>query len=181
MQFSNFEYFIFITVLVIIGAGFVTLYFKQSRTAKAPSHQQAPAPAASSGNLLIIQAYERMVTFISRSSLLSLLDRMPASEMTARQLADVYITTLQAEFDHNLSQQIYLPEKTWQAIADMKEQQVFILQQLKNSIPEQAPASLLSSGIHAFLQADPNASLQPMVLELVKNEARHHLINSQSR
>jgi len=95
--------------------------------------------------------------------------------MSAQQLADVYISTLQAEFEHNLSQQIYLPEQIWQAIIDMKEQQIFILRQIKQSLPENAPANLLSMAIDSFLQADPNASMQPMILELLKTEARKNL------
>lgn len=178
MQFSNFEFFILITLLAIIAAGFITLYLKQNRTTPKNSSAQPPAPASGSGNLLIIQAYERMVTFVSRGSLLSLLERMPANEMDAQQLADVYIASLQAEFEHNLSQQIYLPENTWQAITDMKDQQIFILRQLKNSLPENAPAAMLSMAIQTFLQADPKASLQPMVLELVKNEARQNLVKT---
>ena len=79
--------------------------------------------------LLIAQAYERMVTFVSRSSLTAMTERMKGEELNAQQLADVFIASLQAEFEHNLSQQIYLPEFTWQALVDMKNQQIFILQQ----------------------------------------------------
>jgi hypothetical protein len=129
--------------------------------------------------LLVLQAYERMVTFVSRSGLTALSERMQANEMSAQQLAGVYITTLQAEFEHNLSQQIYIPEKIWQAIEDMKDQQVFILRQLKTSLPDNAPAAMLPIAIQTFLQADANASMQPMVLELLKTEARQHLVNSQ--
>lgn len=128
--------------------------------------------------LLIAQAYERMVTFVSRSSLTAMTERLKGEEMSAQQLADVFIASLQAEFEHNLSQQIYLPEYTWQALVDMKDQQIFILQQLKNSLPENAPASLLTVAIQSFLQADANASMQPMVLELLKSEARKNLVNS---
>lgn len=130
--------------------------------------------------LLIAQAYERMVTFVSRSSLTAMTERMKGEELNAQQLADVFIASLQAEFEHNLSQQIYLPEFTWQALVDMKNQQIFILQQLKNSLPDNSPASMLPIAIQSFLQADANATLQPMVLELIKNEARQHLLNSQN-
>lgn len=130
--------------------------------------------------LLIAQAYERMVTFVSRCSLTAMTERMKGEELSAQQLADVFIASLQAEFEHNLSQQIYLPEFTWQTLVDMKNQQIFILQQLKNSLPDNSPASMLPIAIQSFLQADANATLQPMVLELIKNEARQHLLNSQN-
>lgn len=128
-----------------------------------------------SGSLLILQAYERMVTFVTRNGLTSLTDRLPGKDISAHQLADVYIATIQAEFDFNLSQQIYLPENTWQAISDMKDQQIFILKQLKFSLQENASAISLFDAINTFLEADPNASLQPMVLEILKKEARQLL------
>ncbi len=132
------------------------------------------------GSILILQAYERMVTFVSRSGLNVLTDRLPGHDISAHQLADVLITSIQAEFEHNLSQQIYLPENTWQVISDMKDQQIFILRQLKLNLPENAPASSLLSVIQTFLEADPNASLQPMVLEMLKKEARQLLLPSQN-
>jgi len=131
------------------------------------------------GALLILQAYERMVTFATRNGLTALSDRISGNDINAHQLADVYIASIQAEFEHNLSQQIYLPENTWQVISDMKDQQVFILRQLKLNLPENAPASSLVNMIQTYLQADPNASLQPMVLEMLKREARQLLLSSQ--
>jgi len=175
MSFSTFEYFILILVLVIISAGFVTLYVKQTRGSGKAKNSQNNTTLSGTRELLVVQAYERMVTFVSRSSLTAMMERMTASEMNAVQLADIYISTLQAEFEHNLSQQIYLPENTWQAIVDMKDQQIFILRQLKSSLPENASAAMLPIVIQTFLSADPNASMQPMILEMLKNEARKNL------
>ena len=125
--------------------------------------------------MLSVQAYERLVTFADRSGLPALISRFPAGSLSANQLADVLKQAITQEFEHNLSQQIYLPEQIWQAIIDMKEQQIFILRQIKQSLPENAPANLLSMAIDSFLQADPNASMQPMILELLKTEARKNL------
>ena len=173
MSFTELTY----VITAVCGVVFVATYFvQQQKRGKKTSPDTAPAANPNPNvTLLIAQAYERMVTFVSRSGFPSLLERMQATEMSAQQLADVYISTLQAEFEHNLSQQIYLPEQIWQAIIDMKEQQIFILRQIKQSLPENAPANLLSMAIDSFLQADPNASMQPMILELVKTEARKNL------
>ena len=171
MSFTELTY----VITAVCGVVFVATYFVQQQK-RGKKTSPATAPAANPNvTLLIAQAYERMVTFASRSGFPSLLERMQATEMSAQQLADVYISTLQAEFEHNLSQQIYLPEQIWQAIIDMKEQQIFILRQIKQSLPENAPANLLSMAIDSFLQADPNASMQPMILELLKTEARKNL------
>ena len=79
------------------------------------------------------------------------------------------------EFEHNLSQQIYVAESAWQAVVDMKEQQCFVLEQLVMTLPIDAPGDLLVDALKTFLAADPNASIQPIVLELLKTEARNNL------
>lgn len=178
MSFTELTYVITAVCLVV----FVGTYFiqRQKRDNTSNPTKAPTAPGNSNIALLITQAYERMVIFASRSGFPSLMERMQASEMSAQQLADVYITAIQAEFEHNLSQQIYLPENIWQAITDMKEQQIFILRQIKQTLPENSPANLLSLAIETFLQADTNASMQPMILELLKAEARKNLNNFQN-
>jgi len=178
MSFTELTYVITAICLVVFVA---TYFFQQQKRDKKDKVAPIPTPTNNPNlTLLITQAYERMVTFASRSGFPSMMERMQATEMSAQQLADVYISSIQAEFEHNLSQQIYLPENIWQAITDMKDQQLFILRQIKQTLPENAPANLLSMAIETFLQADPNASMQPMILELLKTEARKNLYTLQN-
>jgi hypothetical protein len=126
-------------------------------------------------SMLSIQAFERLVTFADRSGLNALTTRFPAGNLTATQLAAVLKEAIHTEFEHNLSQQIYVSETAWQAVLDMKDQQCFIIDQLIAALPQDASGSLLAVSIKTFLEADPNASIQPIVLELLKNEARKNL------
>ena len=177
MTFTELTYVITAICLVVFIA---TYFFHQQIRDKKDKVVTIPTPTNNPNlTLLTTQAYERMVTFASRSGFPSMMERMQATEMSAQQLADVYISSIQAEFEHNLSQQIYLPENIWQAITDMKDQQLFILRQIKQTLPENAPANLLSMAIETFLQADAHASMQPMILELLKTEAKKNLNNPQ--
>lgn len=119
-----------------------------------------------------MQAYERLVTFIERAGFPALVDRLPAGTLSATQLSDVFKEAIRTEFEHNLSQQIYIAEGSWQAICDMKDQQLFILTQLSLALPANASGSDLTKAIQDFLAADPNASIQPLVLDLIRNEAK---------
>jgi hypothetical protein len=121
---------------------------------------------------LTMQAYERLVTFIERAGFPALLDRLPAGTLSATQLSVVFKEAIRTEFEHNLSQQIYIAEGSWQAICDMKDQQLFILTQLSLTLSPNASGSDLTKAIQDFLAADPNASIQPMVLDLIRNEAK---------
>jgi hypothetical protein len=121
---------------------------------------------------LTMQAYERLVTFIERAGFPALVDRLPAGTLSATQLSDVFKEAIRTEFEHNLSQQIYIAEGSWQAICDMKDQQLFILTQLSLTLSANASGSDLTKAIQDFLAADTNASIQPLVLDLIRNEAK---------
>ena len=121
---------------------------------------------------LTMQAYERLVTFIERAGFPALVDRLPAGTLSATQLSVVFKEAIRTEFEHNLSQQIYIAEGSWQAICDMKDQQLFILTQLSLTLSANASGSDLAKAIQDFLAADSNASIQPLVLDLIRNEAK---------
>ena len=125
--------------------------------------------------MLIMQAYERLITFTERSSFKALLERLPAGTLDATQLFAVYREAIRTEYEHNLSQQIYVPEGIWQAVSDMKEQQIFILEQLSGTLPPNSPGTLLEQAILHFQASDANASMQPIVLEAIRNAAKKQI------
>jgi hypothetical protein len=126
-------------------------------------------------SMLSVQAYERLVTFADRSGFPALISRFPAGSLSANQLVEVLKQAITQEFEHNLSQQIYVAESAWQAVVDMKEQQCFIVEQLLATLPSDASGDLLVDALKTFLAADANASIQPIVLELLKTAARNNL------
>lgn len=125
--------------------------------------------------MLIMQAYERLITFSERCGFKSLLERFPAGTMDATQLQVVYRESIRSEFEHNLSQQIYVPENIWQAVNDLKEQQLFIIEQVTAALPEKSPGTMLEAAILHFQESAPNASMQSLVLEALRNAARKQL------
>jgi Na+/H+ antiporter NhaC len=57
---------------------------------------------------LRLQAYERIVLFLERISPNSIIIRLQTPNMTIGQLHKEMLTTIRTEFEHNLSQQLYL-------------------------------------------------------------------------
>jgi hypothetical protein len=87
----------------------------------------------------------------------------------------VYAEAIRNEYEFNLSQQLYVSDSVWQAVTDMKEQQLFILQQVLNTLPVNATGATLNEALSLFLQMDENASLQQTVLQLIRFEAKKHI------
>ncbi len=67
-----------------------------------------------------LQAYERIVLFLERISLESLLVRVNTPGMTALQLHSSLLTTIRSEFEHNLSQQIYMSPQAWEVVKNAR-------------------------------------------------------------
>ena len=88
-----------------------------------------------------LQAYERIVLFLERISLESLIVRVSTSDMTAQQLHTAMLNTIRSEFEHNLSQQIYMSQQAWEVVRNVRSNMIKII----NSEAEKMPAN--SSGM----------------------------------
>ncbi len=71
---------------------------------------------------LKLQAYERLSLFCERIALPSLILRLRESNMTVDQLRFALMLSVQKEFEHNLSQQIYVSAPLWQIIRFAKDE-----------------------------------------------------------
>ena len=121
---------------------------------------------------LQLQAYERLIILCERLGFQSLISRLPVKTSSAQELRQLLVQTIQGEFDYNLSQQLYVSPQAWDAIKNLKEQQIFIIHQLAETLSSNATGNELAAAIHELLQHDENATLQPIVAALLNKEAR---------
>ena len=91
-----------------------------------------------------LQAYERIVLFLERISLESLIVRVSTPEMKATQLHSALLTTIRSEFEHNLSQQIYMSPQAWEVVRNARAGMIKIINSEAESMPVNAPAMVLS-------------------------------------
>lgn len=74
-----------------------------------------------------LQAYERIVLFLERVSLESMLIRTSSPGMSAQQLQSTLLATIRSEFEHNLSQQIYMSPQAWEVVRNARSSMVKII------------------------------------------------------
>jgi hypothetical protein len=91
-----------------------------------------------------LQAYERIVLFLERISLESLLVRVSSSDMTASQLHSVLLNTIRSEFEHNLSQQIYMSQQAWEVVRNARSNMIKIINSEVEKMPPNATGMILS-------------------------------------
>jgi NADP-dependent 3-hydroxy acid dehydrogenase YdfG len=68
-----------------------------------------------------LQAYERMALFLERMAPQNLLVRLNASGMPSREFHQLLLSEIRNEYNHNVSQQIYISEAVWEMIKNAKE------------------------------------------------------------
>jgi hypothetical protein len=121
---------------------------------------------------LQLQAYERCIILTERMAFSSLLDRSTYRSSSATQLKNELTQLIKQEFDYNLSQQLYVSPAAWDGLSKLKEQQIFIIHQIGHMLPENASGQDMAAKIMELLSHDENASLQPIVVNLLRSEAR---------
>jgi hypothetical protein len=116
-----------------------------------------------------MQAYERMVLFLERISPDSLVLRAHKGDMTAHQLHIELIKSIKTEYEHNLSQQIYISSGAWNLIKNAKEEILKAINIASTKINENAPGVELGKVIievASQVQKLPNQ----IALEYLKKE-----------
>lgn len=79
---------------------------------------------------LQIQSYERLVLFLERIKPDNLVLRCWQPGMNAQLLRDVMVKNIRDEYEHNLSQQLYVSEQVWVYIRNAKEEIINTLNSL---------------------------------------------------
>ncbi|KHJ36746.1 hypothetical protein PBAC_30650 [Pedobacter glucosidilyticus] len=102
---------------------------------------------------LRLQAYERMTLFIERINPSNLLLRLHVSGMSAKEMQNLILTEVRAEYQHNLAQQIYLTNDAWQIIKRVKDDTISIINSAIKSLPADASAVDLSKVVFSRLDS----------------------------
>jgi len=121
---------------------------------------------------LRLQAYERLTLLSERIALQNLISRTSNAGLSSRQMQALLVDSIKQEYDYNISQQIYVSPEVWKAINNLKEQNIYVINQLAATLPTQASGLDLNKQIVDFLINNPKASLHNIVLEAINYEAK---------
>ncbi|RYE16668.1 MAG: hypothetical protein EOP51_25370 [Sphingobacteriales bacterium] len=100
---------------------------------------------------LKLQAYERVVLFIERVNPANMLIRLNATSFTAAELQGLIITEIRNEFQHNITQQLYVSNRAWNLVKRIKDDTLGIVNSAVKALPENASGLDLSKAILGHL------------------------------
>lgn len=96
-----------------------------------------------------LQAYERMALFLERISPNSLVLRCYQPGMDLKLLQGVMTKNIRDEWEHNLSQQVYLSPELWASIREAKDEMINLVNSSAVSLTDTADPTRLAATIFA--------------------------------
>jgi hypothetical protein len=155
--------------IALILAGFLAYLFYQQRQA---AQQETTTLADGSTRSLQLQAYERLTLLVDRIALPNLISRVNQVGVSARDMQLLLTRSVKEEFDHNITQQIYVSSDAWRAVKNLKEQNMLTVNQLASALPPNATGLDLNKLLLEFLMTDKKGQLHEVVSEVLSYEAK---------
>jgi hypothetical protein len=122
--------------------------------------------------MLRLQAYERLALFLERINFAPVISRVRTPDMLANELQYAMVKNIREEFEHNLSQQVYVSSNAWNLIIQAKEEMMKTVNLIGTQLPPEASAGQLINAIFTGIQ-QANAPLPTEhALEFLKAECR---------
>jgi hypothetical protein len=118
-----------------------------------------------------MRAYERLALLLERTTPEHMLIELNLSEMTTLQVQAHLMHTIRQEYDHNLSQQIYISNEVWDLIDNAKQQTIAFVNSIAQQMP---PESNTLDYAKTLITAYRSNGETPndIALQALKNEAK---------
>ncbi len=120
---------------------------------------------------LRLQAYERMIMLLERIAPAQLIMRVIRNGQSAVDLQSELVANIRQEFEHNLSQQVYISSNAWELIKNAREAIVSDINTAAEKLGEKATATDLAQLIFED-DLIGDASTLHKALEFLKQEVR---------
>ena len=121
---------------------------------------------------LQLQAYERLVLLVERISLPALISRTTQPDLSAKEMQVQLNENIKQEFEYNASQQIYVSAIAWEAVRNLRDQNMLIVNQVANLLPPDATAGDLNKKVLEVIIQQQDAALHTIVLNAINFEAK---------
>jgi len=141
-------------------------------------NQQRKAPKSANDKdsfntrLLQLQAYERLVMLAERIAIPNLISRVNQPGLNAREMQLLLLESIKQECEYNATQQIYVSPVAWEAIKNLKDQNMLIINQVAASLPPEASGMDLNRMLLDFIMTQKKGALHSIVLEALNYEAK---------
>jgi len=120
-----------------------------------------------------LQAYERIILFLERIEPNNLVLRTNKAGMTIPLLHSELVKTIKTEYEHNISQQIYVSANAWHLVKTAKEETIKLVNISITKVPESAKGQELAQVILHIASSVEKTPTQ-IAVEYLKTEVAQH-------
>ena len=170
----NFEILIaFLLAGVIVFCG---VYMLMNRFFKQESERRAYEWRKQNNDIVLpirLRAYERIVLFLSRIEPKSLLLRFDFVGMDVVQLQQMLLQAVRDEYDHNVSQQIYISREAWALVVNARESLTQLINTCASQLNSQADAMELANLVLAAYSSNAKSPID-LAIDYIKNEMKQY-------
>lgn len=161
-----------LTTLSILLSGLAILLSIYAIFRKPPAAVLNREPEKFASVPLQLQAYERLVLLTERIALPNLISRLNQPGLSAVEMKVILVENIRQEFDYNSTQQLYVSPVSWDAVRNLKEQNIMLVNQVASSLPPNATGPELNKKILEVMMAQSNTGLHEMVAQALNFEAK---------
>ncbi len=119
-----------------------------------------------------LHAYERMTLFLERMAPQNLLVRINSGAMPAREFHQLLLAEVRNEYNHNVSQQVYIGEEVWELIKNAKEDLIVTINESASELGDGATSLDLAKKIVEKNMGKPADLLSHALVELKREIQR---------
>ena len=156
---------VLICIVVVVFAFIYYIYTSKSAKADAGN-------VSESTSQMQLSAYERLILLVDRIALHNLISRLNQPGASAREMQQLLAQNIKEEFDYNITQQIYVSADAWNAVKNLKEQNMLVINQIATTLPANATGLDLNKFVLEYLMHDKKGSLHEVVSEVLSYEAK---------
>ena len=163
-----------VVIAVIIGLFVATLIYLQQKIGVAAKAVDKDT------QLLKLQAYERLILLANRIAIPHLVSRLQQDGKSSSSLSStdqqlLLVATIKEEFEHNVTQQLYVSKTAWEAVSNFKEKNILLIHQAAATLSVGAGAGELNRLLISFLGSDPAGDMHQLVTEVLSVEVKQIL------
>ncbi len=118
-----------------------------------------------------LQAYERLILLLERMQPAGILMRSNRPGMSAMELQAAMLQQIRDEFEHNLSQQLYISLQAWEKVRNAREEMISMINTAATKVQPDVPAAEFAQQWLAQSLETDKLPIQD-ALDFLKNEVR---------
>lgn len=166
------QLYISLAIAAVLGGALAYLLWKERQRVKNEVKGKKKPEESINTLQLQLQAYERLILLADRIALPNIVSRTNQSGLSVQDMQFLLTHAIKQEFEHNITQQIYVTAEAWEAVRNLKDQNIHIINQVASFLPTEATGTDLNKHILDMIVQNPKVSLHNIVSEALSFEAK---------